>query len=268
MRWVHFLGVLVILFPLLGCEKVEQPAFTDTPIIEGYLQPGKPFMLKISRQTAFSSDVPYASDDINALSIEVERNEVSYTLSPNGNGVYSDSSLIVEADDQFVLSFSFNGQAVSAYTYIPSKPSQFSQSAVSISVDRVEEGTFGPPSAETDPIEMTWDNPDHSYYLLLVENVESILDPIRDFGDNEPPTNIFRKQPTSLGSEEIGAREFQYFGTHRIIIYHVLPDYAALYNSESTSSQNLSNPSSSIANGYGIFTGLNADTLWVEVLEN
>jgi hypothetical protein len=61
--------------------------------------------------------------------------------------------------------------------------------------------------------------------------------------------------------------DFQYYGTHRIILYHVLPDYATLYDSNSTSSQNLSNPSTSILNGYGIFTGLNSDTLFVEVTE-
>jgi hypothetical protein len=48
----------------------------------------------------------------------------------------------------------------------------------------------------------------------------------------------------------------------------VLPDYASLYSENSTSSQNLTNPSTSIVNGYGIFTGLNADTLYLNVLEN
>jgi len=65
----------------------------------------------------------------------------------------------------------------------------------------------------------------------------------------------------------INAMEFEYFGTHRIIIYHVLPDYADLYEQNSTSSQNLENPSTSISNGYGIFTGLNSDTLYLEVTE-
>ena len=119
-----------------------------------------------------------------------------------------------------------------------------------------------------DPVELTWDNPDHDYYLAIVENVEATLDPIRDFGDNDPPSNIFRKSPTTAAATEIRSQEFQYFGTHRIILYHVLPDYAALYNESTTSSQNLTNPSTSITNGYGIFTGLNADTLFIEVRED
>jgi hypothetical protein len=63
-------------------------------------------------------------------------------------------------------------------------------------------------------------------------------------------------------------QEFQYFGKHRLILYHVLPDYASLYSENSTSSQNLTNPSTSIMNGYGIFTGLNSDTLYFTVNEN
>jgi hypothetical protein len=98
-----------------------------------------------------------------------------------------------------------------------------------------------------------------------VENVESSPEAIRNFGNNAPPSNIFRKQPTNSSSEEIRAMEFQYFGKTRILLFHVLPDYAALYDQSSTSSQNLTNPSTNIKNGYGIFTGLNADTLWLNV---
>lgn len=52
-----------------------------------------------------------------------------------------------------------------------------------------------------------------------------------------------------------------------IILYHVLPDYASLYEENTTSSKNLTNPSTSITNGYGIFTGLNSDTLYIDAEE-
>ena len=97
--------------------------------------------------------------------------------------------------------------------------------------------------------------------------METTLDPIRDFGDQTPPGNFFKKSPTNSNTEQIRAMDFQYYGKHRFILFHVLPDYAALYNQTSTSSQNLSNPSTSITNGYGIFTGLNTDTLYIDVKE-
>ena len=261
--------LLILVLICFSCDKVEQSEFTDSPILTGYLHPGEYFTIDISRQTPFSSDITYSGDDINNLSLQVERNGEFHTLLALGDGKYIDSTIVVAENDNYGLSFQFNSKTVTGYTYIPTKPTNATQSAIELYVDRVDSGTFGPPPMSMpDPIKISWDNSDHSYYLILIENIESSLDPIRDFGDNGPPSNIFRKQPTSLSSEEIGAREFQYFGTHRVVIYHVLPDYAALYDDNSSSSQNLSNPSTSIVNGYGIFTGMNSDTLWIEVKEN
>ena len=143
----------------------------------------------------------------------------STNLTPLGDGIYIDSSLIVAENAEYTLSFLFNSQVVSAYTYIPSKPRNFKQSVTSIYVTRID-STSGFPTggfSMPDPVELTWDNPDHDYYLAIVENVETTLDPIRDFGDNDPPSNIFRKSPTTAAATEIRSQEFQYFGTHRII---------------------------------------------------
>jgi hypothetical protein len=116
-----------------------------------------------------------------------------------------------------------------------------------------------------DPISLTWYNPDASNYIVVIENMESTLTAIRDFGDNVRPGNIFRKAPTTSSGIEIQSMEFQYYGKHRLILYHVLPDYASLYSDKQFSSQNLTNPSTSILNGYGIFTALNSDTLYLTV---
>lgn len=251
----------------VACEKSELYEFTDTPIIEAYLEPGDYLTVKISRQIPFLEDVQYSDDDIDNLTLTVTYNGGTHLLTPLGNGVYIDSSIIVAEGENYSISFQFNSKFVSAYTYIPSKPQNITQSATTIAIEKVDT-TNGPPQMSMpDPIEINWTNTDGSYYLILVENIESTLEPIRDFGDEAPPGNRFRKSPTNLGMEEIRAMEFQYYGTHRIILYHVLPDYATLYDSNSTSSQNLSNPSTSIINGYGIFTGLNSDTLYVEVTE-
>lgn len=250
----------------VACEKSETSEFTDSPIIEAYLEPGNFLTVKISRQIPFSEHVQYSGDDINNLMLTVTYDGGTHMLTPLGDGVYIDSSIVVTEGANYSISFQFNSKFVSAYTYIPSKPQNMTQSATEITIEKVDTSTFPPvQTSMPEPIEINWTNTDGSYYLILVENIESTLEPIRDFGDNAPPGNRFRKSPTNLGMEEIQAMEFQYYGTHRIILYHVLPDYATLYDDNSTSSQNLSNPSSSIVNGYGIFTGLNSDTLYVEV---
>ena len=183
-----------------------------------------------------------------------------------GEGNYIDSSTIITDGSKYELSFNFNDKKVKANTYIPAKPLNFSQSITEISITR-QDSTSGPPSMDNNTalLKLTWDNYDGSYYIVFIDNIESTLDPIRSFGSKTPPGNRFRKAPTNSSGTEIRPMEFQYYGTHRIILYHVLPDYASLYNDNSTSSQNLTNPSTSIINGYGIFTGLNSDTLFIEV---
>ncbi len=249
-----------------ACDKTDDSEFTDSPIIESYLKPGDYLNAKISRQEPFSSNAVLSPDDINNLKVSVTLSDNTiHALLPIGNEEYVDSSIKVNQGDKYSLSFKYNSKNVTAYTYVPLKPTGAAQSVKEISIQKMTSTSFDPTASMPDPVEISWNNPDNSYYLLVVENVETNLDPIRDFGGKTPPSNFFRKQPTNAASQEIRAMEFQYYGTHRIIIYHVLPDYAALYNQSSASSQNLTNPSSSITNGYGIFTGLNSDTLWLKV---
>ncbi|MCX6257949.1 MAG: hypothetical protein NTW49_08670 [Bacteroidia bacterium] len=261
-------GMLIILFIIMmtaGCKTKENTEFTDSPIIESYLEPGGYFNLAVSRQIPFSSDVEYSADDIDNLAITVLYNNSSVVLTPLGNGKYADSSLIVTEGIEYNITFSYNSKNVSAYTYIPTKPVNMTQSATQIYIEKTD-STSGPPTGTMpDPVKISWDNADGSYYLVAVENIETTLVPIHDFGDEAPPGNIFKKAPTKSNSEEIRPMDFQYYGTHRIILFHVLPDYASLYDQNSTSSQNITNPSTSIVNGYGIFTGLNSDTLYIEV---
>ena len=260
---INLFLVIVIIF---GCKKDINKEFTDTPIIESYLEPGGNLTLTVSRQIPFSSNVEYAADDINNLAITVTCNNLSYLLTPLDSGKYIDSAIALTEGGNYNISFSYNSKSVKAYTYIPAKPVDMAQSATEIIIAKMDSAS-GPPSSSNmpDPIKITWNNPDASYYLLLVENMETTLDPIRDFGGKEPPGHRFRKAPTNSTSEEIRDQDFQYYGMHRIILYHVLPDYAALYKQSNTSSQNLTNPSTSITNGYGIFTGLNSDTMYVNV---
>jgi hypothetical protein len=258
---------LMFFAAVTACTKANNSEFTDSPIVESYLKPGDHPLIKITRQTPFSSTVNYSSDDINSLSIKITNNNISNILTPLGEGLYVDSSLSIAEGERYDISFLFNSKTVTAYTEVPIKPSQFAQSVTSITIAQMNFSSGFPTSMPTnpDPISLTWSNPDASYYIVVIENMEKTLAAIRDFGDNTPPGNMFRKPPTTSSGTEIQSMEFQYYGKHRLILYHVLPDYASLYSDKQSSSQNLTNPSTSIMNGYGIFTALNSDTLYLTV---
>ncbi|MEI6765910.1 MAG: DUF4249 family protein [Bacteroidota bacterium] len=262
------LTVSLLFLMLSSCSKVENKDFSDLPIIEAYLMPGSYPQVNISRQTPFSSSAEYATDDITKLQIFLGCNGTERELSSSGDGVYIDSSELCVTGASYTLRFVYNSLTVSAVTTTPSKPLNFTQSVTEISMER-QDSTSGPPGTTMpDPVTVSWDNTDGSYYIVVIDCMEETLDPIRDFGDKEPPGNRFREAPTTSTAMEIRPNEFQYFGKHRLILYHVLPDYASLYDVNSTSSQNLTNPSTSIINGYGIFTGMNADTLYLNIRES
>jgi hypothetical protein len=260
--------VLIIASKVFGACSPEDsnPEFVDQPVVEAYLKNGDTINVKISRELPFASNYDTSNDDINALDIVVSHNDKIYKLTPIGTGKYTNASLTVKEGEYYYLKFVFNGKIVTATTTIPSKPVNFQQSKTSIVVEQPSAGH--PPSSMPDPVTLTWNNPDGSYYLVVAENVEANPTSIREFDTGSPPPNIFRNQPIQDNKYDVQSRDFSYYGTYRLVLFHLNPDYAALYDAKGTSSQNLTNPSTGITNGIGIFTGINSDTLWLEVLKD
>jgi hypothetical protein len=163
-------------------------------------------------------------------------------------------------------------RTISATTIIPTKPVNYKLNKIEVKRNKIDlSGGFGGGfpnfgAEDNTAIEATWQNPDKAYYFMAViasdSNPESIITLPSDV---ERPNIRFTNSPVSGDATNIQPRSFQYFGKHKAILFRVNEDYAALYQSSGTSTQNLSTPPSSITNGLGIFTGINADTLTITV---
>lgn len=264
---------MVISF-LPACEKSELGSTNDWPVIRAYVYSTDYINFNVSHQLPFNTEYSINYPPIDSILITISTADSSFTLTPTGEGNFIDSNLNLPINQNFTFSFDYNGKTISGTTHIPAKPEITYLSAKTLEVEKIEFGNGGfPPSGgpgdQPDPIEIKWNNPDASYFLLIVENMETDPEPIReldeDATEDDLPDFSFRKQPTTSEYAEIRSNEFQYYGNHRIILFHVLNDYALLYDDVSTSSQNLSNPSTNINNAYGIFTGLNSDTVFVKI---
>lgn len=267
MKRTSVIIVLLSIF-LASCVKYSQP-FTDTPIIESYLSPGAHPVVKIYRQIPFASDVTYSADNVNNLTVNLKYNNQSVTLIPIGDSLYSDTNIVVQENTLYSLSFRFNSKDVSAYTIVPTRPKGFTESVNNIALTKIDSTSFPSQGSMPDPVVLSWTNTDTSNYIVVVENIDSIRTPVRDYDTSTVAAFMFRERPTNASGIELRPQEFRYFGKHRIILFHIQPDYASLYENNSvSSSQNLTNPSTSITNGYGIFTGLNSDTLYLQVNQN
>lgn len=250
---------LLIIF--VGCSKENiNPDFEDLPVVEGYLYAGQPLEIKVSRQVPYSNNAVYSSDNLDSLTVSVFDGNLYYKLFPIGNGKYTNSNIKVNQLHTLEVEFDYNNLPVSAQTTIPEKPGNFLSSTSNVYVSD-DIFTLNNP----DELEFSWDNPDGSYHFLLIENMESNPTPIFDNNNISNINQLFKLTPTQSNNYSMKTRRFSYYGNHRIILFHINPDLAALYEESDNTSQNITNPPTALENALGIFTGINADTLYVNV---
>lgn len=244
----------------ISCDEIEPDLPTTArPVVQAYLMPGRVAEVKVTRETFFlDADTLIAITD---LDMSVEAQGWLYEMTPQGGGMYLNKDLVVEEGRTYNLLLKYNDLLVSAVTNIPSKPKDFKQSATSMAVPTIADGFS---NGFPDPIELTWSNPDGRYYLVVVEVAQENPKLINSGNSNRPPF-AFRNDPTQADRYLLRPQQFQYYSLYRVILYEVTEDYAALYQTNGTSSINIKTPATNVKNGLGIFTGMNSDTLFVDI---
>lgn len=262
--------IAVVCMVLYSCSKTTVPAYNYDPVLSAYLYAGHHFTMQLSHQQSTSSQT-YEAPTLDGLAITLKCGDTGYTLTGQGNGVYTDTNVVLKAGQQYDLSFTYNGKTVTASAIVPEKPTSFAESVTSISMEQVTTtGSTGFGFNNGTPNELTWDYVSGAYYIVLVENIEANPEKIYDTvvtSTSSDTGRVFRNSPLTSGSYVINERIFKYFGAHRIVLYRISADYALLYDGSSSSSQSLTTMSTGIVNGVGIFTGLNADTLYMTVIK-
>jgi hypothetical protein len=263
---------------LSACEDVSNtiPGGAKA-IVEGYLIPNKPITLKVKKEIAYSEDLTNKETFIAGLAIKITGADgSSYALKPFQDTLYvSDSNVKLKVGVTYNLSFDYNGKTVSASTIIPTKPTGLTTDVKSIVRTRqviTTTGGFGRNLDENTDVNLSWINPNNEYHFVVADNIESKLDLVITLPTSSSTTvtdfnRRFRSQPVQGITTRLRSQQFQYFGRYNIVLLKVNPDYAALYNTSGTTSQNISTPPTTITNGLGIFTGVNADTLSFSVKE-
>ncbi|MEZ5038941.1 MAG: DUF4249 family protein [Saprospiraceae bacterium] len=259
-------------FLFVACEQDDIASIdSKTPVVASYLYAGQ--TLDSLRVTLSFS---YGRDDttliaLDNLDIRIMEGDKSYPLFNIGEGYYNHPNLLIENEKSYNLSFSYEGASVNAATFVPGKrEAQLSTNAIEMAKITNTGGFPGGGFAEIDPIEVTWENPENDYYYVLIENMETDPEYINDFLA-QLEGNFGRRfslitQPEITDFHNIDPRrEITQFGRHRVIVFRVTPEYAALYATSGTSSTNITEPPSNIVNGLGIFTGVSSDTLFFEV---
>ncbi|MEK7255460.1 MAG: DUF4249 family protein [Bacteroidota bacterium] len=260
-----------ILLLLVACEpETIGTTETKTAVVTGYLFAGQPCdSIRIVQSISYGSEdtVAVTLDD---LVVTLSDGATTFTLTPAGAGYYRNPDLIIESGKNYLLQFEHNGKAVSAQTFVPEKR-EAALSDTLIEMEKIEAGTFPPIGGGTmpEPIEATWDNSEGDYYYVVVQNLEDDPEYINEFfaGQDSLFRNFrFISEPQATDFYNIDPqREIWQFGKHRVIVFRVNPEYAALYNVSASSSLSITEPPGNVENGLGILTGAASDTLFFVV---
>jgi Domain of unknown function (DUF4249) len=265
MKKAILLSSIIIL--MVSCEKITlETADTNVPVVEGYIHPGKDVSVLIKKQLLYNSD-DTTTQYLDSLDVTLCDGVNTFMLENVSTGVYEDSSITIVENKEYTLEFAYNGKIVTADTETPAKPADFSASACIIEVfsfDNFDPGSGTMPEIP-DPVTLSFSNPDDEYHMIIVECTET--DPTLINSSTDMPTRAFRSQPGQGASYSLDSRQFIYYGTHRLILFRLNTEYAALYEQIGTSSLDIQAPPSNVINGLGIFTGINSDTLQIEVVE-
>lgn len=263
-RAILFLFLPIIVFMMACDDNASEFDLGEFPVVEAYLIPGQPVdNIHVFKMSSFA-DTIISGEGITGLEIHLTVDSVDYFLTEKtdsaGYYYYPGIDLEIETGDSCQLAFEYSGKTISAETVIPENPTNLSLSKTSISVSMG--GGWG--STQTEPIEVTWDNPDNHYFYMVATNIEE---------DPTPVNDEFEDQPTSVGTSpstsnllNIVPPQIRYYGTYQLVIFRVNPEFAEMCLYATTHTINLVEPYTNIVNGKGIFTAYTSDTAYFEAV--
>jgi hypothetical protein len=255
---------LLVMVIVSSCTEPDSGDIAVKAVVEAYLRAGQPIEVVISKEGLFENSTIDTLEFIDGLTVRINEGDNSYTLQSIGNGKYvSDESVIVVSEKTYSLDFECLNEEVSASTYVPSRPEGFELSAYEIEIVRPVPGS-GTAPIRPEPIEVSWENPANDYHLVVVTVIEKEPEEIAE-GGFVFSGGSFRNEPNTGTAYAINQISFKYYGMHAVILYKLNPEYATLYEETGNSSLNLKSPYSNVINGLGIFTGVNSDTLYLNV---
>ncbi|MCB0641619.1 MAG: DUF4249 family protein [Phaeodactylibacter sp.] len=258
-------SLFALLFIAACTDEDSSLQTTDTAVVEAYLFAGQSLdTVKIFQSTS------YASDDstripLDGLLVALSDGTDTFQLESVGEGLYQGLDFQIQSGRSYALAFAYNQSTVSAETYVPTLK-EATASTSEITMSKIEAGTFPNFDEMPDPIELEWDNTEGDYFYVVVQNIEDDPEVINELFEDEGRGFRFISEPQITDFYVIEPRrEIQQFGMHRIVIFRVNPEYAALYETSSTTSTTITQPPSNVVNGLGLFTGVSSDTLFLNV---
>jgi hypothetical protein len=258
-----YIGLIIIcVIVFTSCKKEGDEISTyNRPVVEAYLIPGVPLQVKVYYQKYLQDTISYGYPVTGLQPRVVDGNGNSVTLTETKDGVYSYSDpTFIKGAGSYALSFEHDGYTVTAETKMPEKPDGFHSSSLEQQIPTMGFGTS--PGTFT-PVIFSWLNPSSAYYMLSFQNIDPYPTVINSrFTDPPLNTEVLVGQVSSYQTQQTN---FSYLGLHNILLFHINKEYSDALKASGETSLNLNTPYTNVKNGLGIFTALQADTLYLSV---
>lgn len=255
---LYRVAILLMTTCLIWSCKKENAELADysRPVVQAYLLPGTALQVKVYYQKYLDDTIAHGFP-VKGLQLKVSDGVTEVTLTEIADGVYkyADSTFIKDKGT-YTLRFNYLEKTITAETTMPDKPVGFTATA---STQKVPVFSFGTEQEEFNPVTFKWNNPDGGYYLLLMKNIDYYPTRI-----NARDTRAYTDSETILGQVSTFQTQqmlFNFLGNYKIKLYRINKEYIDALNSGSSTSLNLTNPSTNVQNGLGIFTAMQVDTL-------
>jgi len=268
-RIIYIIIALTAIITACTENEITPAAETDIPVVEAYLNPGQDVSVYLSKMVPYIiENIDTTQLTIDSADVYIQHNDSEYLLEHvnevPGKYFCPDSILSITPGEEYKLYFNYRGNTVSAITSIPDKPVE---TGLNPGVLQINPNNMRPGMTQN-KVTVYWENPDNDYHLIVTEYMESSYDPITPNLDPEiyDQYRIVSTKPVMDYSYDLDTRrQLLFFGTYRVIIYKVNEEYVNLYENISQNSLSLTEPLTNIENGLGIFTGINSDTLMLEI---
>ncbi len=191
---LFILSSLIFVFLMISCED-DLKAVPDENLIvvRAYIYEGQPVKDIVLMSTLALDDESTEPTPIDSAEVILSRGNEKFILEPvYSNDTtetdttfsityhYPDSNLVVGLGDTFRLEVNYMEQKLTAETVVPIKPGSFSASIDTLWVPEFNRNRdyVNWIFADSNRIQLNWDNPDQLYHYLLMDNVEVAPTPL------------------------------------------------------------------------------------------
>lgn len=262
--------MLLSLASILACEEEAILPVVDELTVEAFLYAGQPLgSVSFGKVIPFDSVETLVAPGTISPIIRTASGETFplYALDDKGN--YGNDELFIEENQNYALEVEYNGQQITAETFVPTAPQNPKLSDTVVKRTRIDDFTDIFNQEPPDPIQVDWTAEDGAWYFVNVRNIEDDPEPINQLFEDE---DIEFERPNFVTEPSIDPiyiinafQDITHYGTYEVIIYRVNPEYVALYEDNSGSSGSLNEIRTNVQNGFGIFTAVNSTSLFFEV---